>query len=55
MTHSLSCVLVVSRSNEQELSLEEEIIFESEMEQQEPPEDQPEMETPTLVKKKWGR
>lgn len=55
MTNSLSCILVVSRSNEQELLLEEETIFESETEPQEPPEDQSGMDTTTLVKKKWDR
>ncbi|XP_070280821.1 thioredoxin domain-containing protein 3 isoform X4 [Myotis yumanensis] len=53
MTHSLSCVLVVSRSSEQVPLLEEEIISKSETEPQEPPEGQPEMDPSSLVKKKW--
>ncbi|XP_036285853.2 thioredoxin domain-containing protein 3-like [Pipistrellus kuhlii] len=53
MTNRLSCVLVVSRSNEQEFALEGENITEPETEPQEPPEDQPEMDTPPVVKKKW--
>ncbi|EPQ02877.1 Thioredoxin domain-containing protein 3 [Myotis brandtii] len=53
MTHSLSCVLVVSRSSEQLPLLEEEIVSKSETEPQEPPEGQPEMDPSSLVKKKW--
>ncbi|CAK6434643.1 unnamed protein product [Pipistrellus nathusii] len=54
MTNRLSYVLVVSRSNEQEFALKEENITEPETELQEPPEEQPEMDTPPVVKKKWG-
>ncbi|XP_023606793.1 thioredoxin domain-containing protein 3 [Myotis lucifugus] len=53
MTHSLSCVLVVSRSSEQLPLLEEEIVSKSETEPQEPSEGQPEMDPSSLVKKKW--
>nr|KAF6319891.1 NME/NM23 family member 8 [Myotis myotis] len=53
MTHSLSCVLVVSRSTEQVPFLEEEIVSKFETEPQEPPEGQPEMDPSSLVKKKW--
>lgn len=55
MTTSLSCVLVVSRKKKEEFDLEGENLTEPETELQEPPEDQPEMDTPPVVKKKWGR
>lgn len=55
MTHSLSCVLVVSRSSEQVPFSEEETVSKLETEPQEPSEGQPEMDPPSLVKKKWDR
>lgn len=54
MTNGLSCILVISQGNKQELP-QEETVPNPETEHKEPSEDQREMATPPVMKKKWDR